>query len=123
MTAELQAELCMISRLIDLPHYAAIRTHLLQPNKYPALFSALEGLLMILPQGDSYYDLKARLECASLCFDLEDESSTAQQTPEKVDTILQQTEEDPSKYVAMVVEQNLSLFHGLDKEQVLAQLN
>ena len=36
---------------------------LLEPQKYPALYKCLYGLLMLLPQSDAFEILKNRLSC------------------------------------------------------------
>jgi Vacuolar protein 14 C-terminal Fig4p binding len=72
MTVELGSQLCVVTKSLDLPHFSVLRMHMLQSTQYPDLLNAMKGLLMILPQGDSCFDLRARLECVSLCLDDDD---------------------------------------------------
>ena len=120
MKVGMLVRLAQIAKLLDMPHYARLRMQLLQPQKYPHLILAIKGIIMLLPQGKAHDSLRSRLECSSLHHPAID---TATQTPASVGTVSPQKEEEPEKYLHMVVEQNLGLFNGLDKQQVLAQLN
>jgi vacuole morphology and inheritance protein 14 len=120
MKVGMLVRLAQIAKLLDMPHYARLRMQLLQPQKYPHLILAIKGIIMLLPQGKAHDSLRSRLECSSLHHPTID---TATQTPASVGTVSPQKEEEPEKYLHMVVEQNLGLFNGLDKQQVLAQLN
>lgn len=120
MKVGMLVRLAQIAKLLDMPHYARLRMQLLQPQKYPHLILAIKGIIMLLPQGKAHDSLRSRLECSSLHHPATD---TATQTLASVGTISPQKEEEPDKYLHMVVEQNLGLFNGLDKQQVLAQLN
>ena len=42
-----------------------LRLQLLEPHKYPFLFKALYGLLMLLPQSSAFTSLRARLNSVS----------------------------------------------------------
>ena len=54
-------QLDRVVRLLESPVFTFLRLHLLQPTVHPALMRALYGLLMILPQGEAFKTLSARL--------------------------------------------------------------
>lgn len=56
---------CLLPQLVSLleaPAFAPLRLQLLQPAQHPALLRAVHGLLMLLPQGDAFRLLQARLQ-------------------------------------------------------------
>lgn len=57
-------QLSQIVRLLDLPHYSYLRMQLLYPDKFPALVDTLLGLLLVIPQGETFDSLYTRLDCA-----------------------------------------------------------
>ncbi|KYQ88491.1 hypothetical protein DLAC_11205 [Tieghemostelium lacteum] len=58
-------EMDRLVQLLESPKFMALRLQLLEPEKYPSLFKALYGLLMILPQSSAFETLKNRLTCIS----------------------------------------------------------
>lgn len=55
-------EASQLVSLLEAPAFASTRLQLLSPAKHPALVKALYGLLMLLPQGDAFKLLQARLQ-------------------------------------------------------------
>ncbi|KAH8926722.1 ARM repeat-containing protein [Atractiella rhizophila] len=51
--------------LLESPVFTALRLQLLEPEKYPYLFKALYGLLMLLPQSSAFTMLRNRLNSVS----------------------------------------------------------
>jgi vacuole morphology and inheritance protein 14 len=58
LDVQMLLQLSQLVKLIDMPHYAAMRMQLLDPGEYPDLIRALKGLLMLLPQGKAFESLK-----------------------------------------------------------------
>ncbi|PRW60313.1 VAC14-like protein isoform X1 [Chlorella sorokiniana] len=61
MRPETTVELTQLVGLLEAPAFAPLRLQLLQPQQFPALQRAVHGLLMLLPQGDAFRMLQARL--------------------------------------------------------------
>eukprot|EP01133_Synstelium_polycarpum_P021128 gene21128-25382_t len=64
-TVNFLMELDRLVQLLESPRFMSLRLQLLEPEKYPSLFKALYGLLMILPQSTAFETLKNRLTCIS----------------------------------------------------------
>jgi vacuole morphology and inheritance protein 14 len=62
MRPETAVELSQLVSLLEAPAFAPLRLQLLQPGSHPALLRAAHGLLMLLPQGDAFRTLQARLQ-------------------------------------------------------------
>eukprot|EP00192_Tetraselmis_astigmatica_P007189 CAMPEP_0117652604 /NCGR_PEP_ID=MMETSP0804-20121206/2717_1 /TAXON_ID=1074897 /ORGANISM="Tetraselmis astigmatica, Strain CCMP880" /LENGTH=798 /DNA_ID=CAMNT_0005458665 /DNA_START=91 /DNA_END=2485 /DNA_ORIENTATION=+ len=59
-------QLDRVVRLLEAPVFTFLRLQLMEPGKYPALMRALYGLLMILPQGEAFKTLSARLNAVPM---------------------------------------------------------
>jgi len=59
-------ELDQIVQLFESPAFVQQRTQLLNPQQHPDLVRAMYGLLMVLPQSQSYKMLKNRLDSAAM---------------------------------------------------------
>jgi Vacuolar protein 14 C-terminal Fig4p binding len=104
--------LSQITKLIDMPHYAALRMQLLRPKKYPKLIDSLKGILMLLPQGKAFDSLKSRLECSTLVFD----SNSQQDSPVE-------NKMDLNTFVNMIIKECPELFSAHDLGKLAAQLD
>eukprot|EP01116_Phalansterium_solitarium_P013369 TRINITY_DN3072_c3_g2_i2.p1 TRINITY_DN3072_c3_g2~~TRINITY_DN3072_c3_g2_i2.p1 ORF type:complete len:785 (+),score=199.86 TRINITY_DN3072_c3_g2_i2:1747-4101(+) len=58
-------ELDKLVQLLESPVFAWLRLQLLEPRRYPYLFKALYGLLMLLPQSTAFHTLHARLSAVT----------------------------------------------------------
>jgi len=65
MNVNILTEIDKLVQLIESPIFIFMRLHLLEPEKYPYLFKALYGLLMLLPQTSAFVTLRGRLSCIS----------------------------------------------------------
>eukprot|EP01111_Echinosteliopsis_oligospora_P017453 TRINITY_DN7564_c0_g1_i1.p1 TRINITY_DN7564_c0_g1~~TRINITY_DN7564_c0_g1_i1.p1 ORF type:complete len:699 (-),score=172.12 TRINITY_DN7564_c0_g1_i1:78-2174(-) len=65
MSLSLLLELDKLVQLLESPIFVYLRLQLLEPEKYPHLFKALYGILMILPQSTAFESLRSRLSCIS----------------------------------------------------------
>jgi len=61
ITVNFLIEIDKLVQLIESPIFTEMRMQLLEPQKYPALYKCLYGLLMLLPQSDAFEILKNRL--------------------------------------------------------------
>jgi vacuole morphology and inheritance protein 14 len=52
-------------QLIESPVFTSLRLQLLEPEKYPHLYKALYGILMLLPQSGAFATLRNRLNSIS----------------------------------------------------------
>jgi vacuole morphology and inheritance protein 14 len=107
MTVNMLTKLAQLTKLLDMPHYAALRMQLLKPARYPYLIHSLKGIIMLLPQGKAFDSLKNRLECSSLIFDAKNDKPV--QLPDMPGL---------DKLVLMVYEQNSALFSTIDKTKL-----
>ena len=112
MDINMLIRLSQITKLIDMPHYAALRMQLLRPKKYPKLIDSLKGILMLLPQGKAFESLKSRLECSSLVFD----SSSHQDSPVE-------NKMDLNAFVNMIIKECPELFSAHDLDKLALQLD
>lgn len=55
-------ELTQLISLLEAPAFASLRMRLLAPADHPHLLRAVAGLLMLLPQGEAFRTLQARLQ-------------------------------------------------------------
>jgi vacuole morphology and inheritance protein 14 len=65
ITVAFLMEIDKLVQLLESPIFTSLRLQLLEPERYPALYRALYGLLMLLPQSSAYETLKSRLNCLS----------------------------------------------------------
>eukprot|EP01094_Clydonella_sp_ATCC50884_P026543 TRINITY_DN7317_c0_g1_i1.p1 TRINITY_DN7317_c0_g1~~TRINITY_DN7317_c0_g1_i1.p1 ORF type:complete len:692 (-),score=190.76 TRINITY_DN7317_c0_g1_i1:141-2159(-) len=65
ISVQFLVEIDKLVQLLESPIFIGLRMHLLEPEKYPFLFKALYGLLMLLPQGTAFETLRSRLNCVS----------------------------------------------------------
>lgn len=65
ITVGFLVEIDKLVQLIESPIFTQLRLQLLEPRKYPYLYKALYGLLMLLPQSGAFESLKARLMTVS----------------------------------------------------------
>eukprot|EP01128_Nolandella_sp_AFSM9_P005035 TRINITY_DN2379_c0_g1_i1.p1 TRINITY_DN2379_c0_g1~~TRINITY_DN2379_c0_g1_i1.p1 ORF type:complete len:858 (-),score=111.25 TRINITY_DN2379_c0_g1_i1:157-2730(-) len=65
MTVNVLMELDKLVQLLESPIFMVLRLHLLEPKKYPYLFKALFGILMLLPQSSAFTTLRTRLDAVS----------------------------------------------------------
>lgn len=112
MDINMLIRLSQITKLIDMPHYAALRMQLLRPKKYPYLIDSLKGILMLLPQGKAFDSLKSRLECSSLVFD----SKNHQDSPVE-------NKMDLNSFVNLIIKECPELFSAHDTAKLAEQLD
>ena len=65
VTSQLLIQLDVLVQLLELPIFMKLRLNLLEPEKHPYLFKTLYGLLMILPQSNTFMSLRNRLTTVS----------------------------------------------------------
>jgi len=65
VTVDTLQEIDKLVNLIESPIYMYLRIQLLEPEKYPYLFKALYGILMLLPQSPAFHILRNRLSSMS----------------------------------------------------------
>ncbi|XP_049850495.1 protein VAC14 homolog [Schistocerca gregaria] len=65
ITVDFLVEIDKLIQLLESPVFMYLRLQLLEPDKYPYLFKALFGLLMLLPQSNTFNTLKNRLMLAT----------------------------------------------------------
>ncbi|KAF6072837.1 Vacuolar protein 14 C-terminal Fig4p binding family protein [Candida albicans] len=61
VTSQLLIQLDVLVQLLESPIFMKLRLNLLEPEKHPYLFKTLYGLLMILPQSNTFMSLRNRL--------------------------------------------------------------
>eukprot|EP01113_Clastostelium_recurvatum_P034297 TRINITY_DN4635_c0_g1_i2.p1 TRINITY_DN4635_c0_g1~~TRINITY_DN4635_c0_g1_i2.p1 ORF type:complete len:817 (+),score=227.61 TRINITY_DN4635_c0_g1_i2:36-2453(+) len=65
ITVNFLMEIDKLVQLLESPIFIHLRLQLLEPERYPYLFKALYGLLMLLPQSTAFDTLRGRLTCIS----------------------------------------------------------
>lgn len=65
ITSQLLIQLDILVQLLELPIFMKLRLNLLEPERNPYLFKTLYGLLMILPQSNTFMSLRNRLTTVS----------------------------------------------------------
>eukprot|EP01112_Ceratiomyxa_fruticulosa_P014689 TRINITY_DN4227_c0_g1_i3.p1 TRINITY_DN4227_c0_g1~~TRINITY_DN4227_c0_g1_i3.p1 ORF type:complete len:722 (+),score=118.21 TRINITY_DN4227_c0_g1_i3:351-2516(+) len=65
VTVSFLMEIDKLVQLLESPIFIHLRLQLLEPERYPFLFKALYGLLMLLPQSAAFDTLRGRLTCIS----------------------------------------------------------
>ncbi|RCK63316.1 Vacuole morphology and inheritance protein 14 [Candida viswanathii] len=65
VTSQLLIQLDVLVQLLELPIFMKLRLNLLEPERHPYLFKTLYGLLMILPQSNTFMSLRNRLTTVS----------------------------------------------------------
>eukprot|EP00808_Paulinella_micropora_P024222 g32424.t1 len=92
MTVPLLMQLDKLVQLVESPIFLHLRLQLLEPHRYPFLFKALYGMLMLLPQSPTFGSMKHRLasvaDMAGLAQQQEDiktdsRNASKRATPEK----------------------------------------
>ena len=61
MTVSFLIQVDKLVQLIESPVFTYLRLQLLEPDRYPFLFKALYGILMLLPQSSAFATLRNRL--------------------------------------------------------------
>ncbi|KAA1126559.1 hypothetical protein PGTUg99_027624 [Puccinia graminis f. sp. tritici] len=65
MTVGLLIQVDKLVQLLESPVFTSLRLQLLEPDKYPFLYKALYGILMLLPQSSAFATLRNRLGAVS----------------------------------------------------------
>jgi len=65
MTVGLLIQVDKLVQLLESPVFTSLRLQLLEPEKYPFLYKALYGILMLLPQSSAFATLRNRLGAVS----------------------------------------------------------
>ncbi len=65
ITVDLLIQVDKLVQLLESPVFTSLRLQLLEPDKYPELYKALYGILMLLPQSSAFLTLRNRLNSVS----------------------------------------------------------
>ncbi|CAH7682821.1 vacuolar protein 14 C-terminal Fig4p binding-domain-containing protein, partial [Phakopsora pachyrhizi] len=65
ITVSLLIQVDKLVQLLESPVFTSLRLQLLEPDKYPYLYKALYGILMLLPQSSAFATLRNRLGAVS----------------------------------------------------------
>ncbi|GAA93820.1 uncharacterized protein L969DRAFT_92262 [Mixia osmundae IAM 14324] len=65
ITVNLLIQIDKLVQLLESPVFTSLRLQLLEPDRYPYLYKALYGILMLLPQSSAFATLRNRLSAVS----------------------------------------------------------
>ncbi|TPX37550.1 hypothetical protein SmJEL517_g00611 [Synchytrium microbalum] len=65
ITVTLLVQIDRLVQLLESPVFTGLRLQLLEPDKHPALYKCLYGILMLLPQSSAFHTLRKRLNSMS----------------------------------------------------------